>query len=84
MVPQRPDKMCLFILLSAWSRPWQYPSLPAGVLTWLHLLKLSTCCNSEEVGDQKQCYLCTSFNLSRTTKLSPRHQVLGKGIYLSI
>lgn len=60
IVPQCPDEMCLFIVLTAWSWHGQHQSLPAGVLTWLHLLKLSTCCNSGEVGNQKQCYLCTS------------------------
>ena len=68
--PPGPDELCLFISLAAWSWPWWCQSLPAGVLTWLHLLKLSTCCNSEDVGDQKQCCLCSSFNLSHTTKMS--------------
>lgn len=84
IVPQCPDEMCLSIVLAAWSWHGQHQSLPAGVLTWLHLLQLPTCCNSGEFGNQKQCYLCTSSACPILQKCPPWHHLLGKGIYLSI
>lgn len=83
IVAQCPDEMFLFILLAAWGWHWQYQSCPASVLTWLHLFKPFTCCNSE-VGNQKLCYLCTSLTCPILQKFPPWHHLLRNRIYLWI